>query len=92
MIMDPVGLVTNNLAIGFPDLFLILTVFVLLFFFAIDIRMGIVLTFLFFGLELIIFYQLGMPTTNILLLFLGSFVLLTLSLYIQVAKNNQAVF
>lgn len=92
MIMNPVDFVTGNLAISFPDLFLILTVLFLFFFFAVDIRMGIVMTFLLFGLELIVFYQLGLPTTNILLLFLGSFVLLTLSLYIQVAKNNQAVF
>jgi hypothetical protein len=80
------------LGISLADLILLVTACVLLLFYAVDIRMGVVLTFLFFSVEVIAFQALSLPTTNVVLLSFGAFVFLALSLYISVAKNNQAVF
>lgn len=90
--MNPIAMMTSSLGIGFGDLLTLITGMVLIIFYAVDLRMGIVLTFLFFSVDVIIFDAMQLPTTNIVILTFGAFVLLCLSMYVSVSKNNQAVF
>lgn len=90
--MDPLTLVATNLGVGIDDLLIIFTGLVLLLFYAVDFRIGVVLTFFLFSVEVIVFQAIGLPTSKIVILSLGSFVLLALSMYVSVAKNRQAVY
>lgn len=90
--MSPLELASTNLGIGIPDLLILFTSLVLLLFYAVDFRIGVVLTFFLFSVDVIVFQALGFPTSKIVILALASFVLLALSMYLSVAKNRQAVY
>lgn len=85
-------LLVGNLGISLGDITLLMVTMGSLIFFAVDFRLGVVLLFFMWSTLLALFSALNMPTNGVILLSFSGFVFLTLSLYISVSKNRQAVF
>jgi len=86
--IEAVEFISNNLGIAYPDLILVLIMCFVFFFYAIDIRLGMLLTFITSSVLFVIFYELGLSYNHIILFFLLSFGLLVLSLYFTAQRTG----
>ena len=91
MIEDLIDLLVGNLGITFENLVLVITILGSLLFFAKDFRIGIIILFLFFAGEFMIFSLLEMETFAALMGVLVSLVVLTLSLWVSHSKAGAIV-
>lgn len=77
-----------GVGVAFPDYVLIVALVVLFIFFALDIRIGLLITFVSIAGLYVAFAAINWPTNNILTVFMGIFVLLVLSLFIPFQKSK----
>ncbi len=86
--ISAIEFISNNLGIAYPDLILVVIMCFVFFFYAIDLRLGIMLTFIASSLLFVVFYELGIDYNHTILFFLLSFGLLVLSLYFTAQRTG----
>lgn len=83
-----IALFEANLGAGLENIVLFVTALGSLIFMARDFRLGLIILWILFASEYIVFYQLGMETFFALTAFLSTFAVLSLSLYIIPKKTG----
>lgn len=73
----------TELGVSFPDLILIIMVFAALIIFGLNVRIGLMFSSVLFSLGFVVFYLTGLSTTNILMVMVISYILLTLSFFVK---------
>jgi len=81
-------IVAPGLGVTFPDYVLIVYLIILFIFFAVDIRIGLVISFVATALLYVGFTAIGWPTLNIITVFFAIIVLLALSLFISKRRTG----
>jgi len=91
MMEDLLALFEANLGATIENIVLLLTTLGSMLFLAKDLRLGIIILFIFFAMEFVIFSTLGMETFFTLMAFLSTFVVMSLTLYVSRYKTGGAI-
>jgi len=79
--------ITTGLGVSTPQLVLLVTACGMIILMAGNIQLGILLSFLFFGVETVLFYSLGQDISLFVLVLMMNFALLVLTLFMS-GRNN----
>ena len=89
MLSDLVNAVIQpSFGIGIQDYILLVTILGLFIFYAIDLRIGLLIQFVSLALMFIAFHAISWPTQHVLLALLATLVLLALSLFVSYQKTR----
>lgn len=89
---DIILVIVNNLGITWPQLIVLITALGSLIFMAVEVRLGLMMMFLMFGIETVAFWIYGMSATEITIVtmaLLATFVLMALSLLVTRSKTGE---
>jgi hypothetical protein len=82
------NVIEPGIGMGFQDYILICSLLGFLIFYALDVRVGLLITFVGLSTLYIAFQGLGWSTANLIILVLASVVLLSLSLFMSYQKTR----
>jgi len=86
-----IDFLAQNLGVSLEIIILILTVIGDWIFIAVDVRLGIMMLFVMFGIEFMAFTGFGLDTTLVVYAFFGTFALLATTMLITHGKNDKVI-